>query len=54
LEKKPKTHASPTNETYFTNIMLQDISNIKIWGWLFFKNLIYLHATLNEKKFKIK
>jgi len=36
-----KTHVSPINETYFTNILLQNIFNIKIWHWLFKQNLIF-------------
>jgi hypothetical protein len=33
--KKTKTNVSSINEKYFTNILLQNISNIKIWHWLF-------------------
>jgi hypothetical protein len=40
-EKKTKTHVSPINETYFTNILLQNISNIKIWHWLFKQKMIF-------------
>jgi hypothetical protein len=51
---KKNPHASPINETYFTNILLQNIFNIKIRHWLFKQNLISLHATFNEKNVKLK